>query len=57
MELNDAILKLINQTKFGSIEIHFKDKDIIWIDKHRRYSPEALINEMSLTELPIEPIL
>ena len=46
-----SIIELIRRTKYGSIEIHFKDKEIIWIDKHRRYSPEALTSEFDKGEV------
>lgn len=47
-----SIIELIRETKYGSIEIHFKDKEIIWIDKHQRYSPERLTADLTQLKLP-----
>lgn len=46
----EALIKLVRATRYGSLEIHYKNEEPLWVDKHRRLSPDALIQEMSLTD-------
>ena len=52
-----ALIKLHRVTKYGSIETHYKDEKPLWVDKHRRYSPDALIEAMDLTDFDSTDII